>query len=173
MTPRTKTLSGWAVLLAAVLICALGGWSYAQARGDDDLAYAKSREAALAAGELHLARLNSLDGTSATTVDAGLGAWLDSSTGPLHEQLGRTRSKDADALTKSGTTARGKVTDAALTALDERTGTAEMIATVDVEVSPRTGKGGTERKRFEATLDRTADGWKIKALTAIAVGSGT
>ncbi|MER7722893.1 hypothetical protein [Streptomyces sp. NPDC096323] len=173
MTSRTKTLGGWAVLLAAVLICALGGWSYAQARGDDDLAYAKSRDTALAAGKLHLARLNSLDAKSGTTVEAGLGTWLDSSTGPLHEQLARTRSKDADELTKSGTTARGKVTDAALTALDERTGTAEMIATVDVEVTPRTGKGGTERKRFEATLGRTADGWKVKALTAIAVGSGT
>lgn len=173
MTPRTKSLAGWAVMLAAVLICALGGWSYAQARGDDDLAYAKARDAALADGKVHLARLNSLDGTSAESVDTGLGAWLDSSTGPLHEQLERTRSKDAGELTKSGSTARGKVTDAALTALDERTGTAEMIATVDVQVTPRTGQGGTERKRFAATLARTGDGWKIKALTAIAAGSGT
>ncbi|MER5276579.1 hypothetical protein ABT025_12580 [Streptomyces sp. NPDC002809] len=173
MTARTRTLSGWAVLLAAVLICALGGWSYAQARGDDDLAYAKSRDTALADGKRYLALLNSLDGKDATSVDTGLGAWLDSSTGPLHEQLKRTRSKDASDLTKSGSTARGKVTDAALTALDQRTGTAEMIATVDVEVTPRTGKGGTERKRFEATLARTAGGWKVKALTAIAVGSGT
>lgn len=173
MTPRTKTVGGWAVMLAAVLICALGGWSYAQARGDDDLVYAKSRDAALADGKQHLARLNTLDGKSAESVDSGLGAWLDSSTGPLREQLKRTRTKDAGELTKSGSTARGKVTDAALTALDERTGTAEMIATVDVQVTPRTGKGGTERKRFEATLARTADGWKVKALTAIAVGSGT
>ncbi|MEV7399880.1 hypothetical protein AB0N93_05580 [Streptomyces sp. NPDC091267] len=173
MTTRTRTLGGWAVLLAAALICALGGWSYAQARGDDDLAYAKSRDTALADGKRHLARLNSLDGKDAKSVDAGLGAWLASSTGPLHEQLKRTRSKDATELTKSGSTAKGKVTDAALTALDQRTGTAEMIATVDVEVTPRTGKGGTERKRFEATLARTADGWKVKALTAIPVGSGT
>lgn len=47
-----------------------------------------------------------------------------------------------------------------------------MIATVDVEVTPRTGKAGTERKRFEATLARTGDGWKIKALTALGIGSG-
>jgi Mce-associated membrane protein len=173
MTPRTKTLGGWAVLLTAVLICALGGWSYAQARGDDDLAYAKSRDTALADGKQHLARLNSLDGKDAKSVEAGLGGWLQSSTGPLHDQLKRTRNKDASELTKSGSTARGKVTDAALTALDERTGTAQMIATVDVQVTPRTGKGGTERKRFEATLARTADGWKVKALTAIPVGSGT
>ncbi|MET9657292.1 hypothetical protein [Streptomyces sp. NPDC006510] len=172
MTSRTRALTGWTVLLAAVLVCALGGWSYARARGDDSLAYAKNRDVALAEGKHHLARLNSLDAKDARSVDAGLGAWLDSSTGPLHDQLGRTRSKDAKELTKSGATARGKVTDAALTALDERTGTAEMIATVDVEVTPRTGKGGTERKRFEATLARTPDGWKVKALSAIPVGSG-
>ncbi|MFD0022614.1 hypothetical protein [Streptomyces sp. NPDC058382] len=173
MTSRTRTLGGWAALLVAALICALGGWSYAQARGDDDLAYAKSRDTALADGKRHLARLNSLDGRNAESVDAGLGAWLGSSTGPLHEQLGRTRTKDASELTKSGSTAKGTVTDAALTALDERSGTAQLIATVDVRVTPRTGKGGTERKRFEATLARTPDSWKIKALTAIPVGSGT
>ncbi|WP_328906972.1 hypothetical protein OG230_30605 [Streptomyces sp. NBC_00234] len=172
MIPRTRNPAGWAVLLAAVLACALGGWSYAQARGDDTLAYAKARDAALADGKRHIARLNSLDGSDAASVRSGLTSWLDSSTGPLHEQLKRTRSKDAGELTKSGATAHGKVTDAALTALDERTGTAALIATVDVEVSPRTGKGGTERKRFEATLARTGDGWKVRALTAIPVGGG-
>lgn len=172
MTSRTKSLSVWAALVAAALICALGGWSYADARGDEDLAYAKARDAALTDGKHHLARLNSLDGRSAKSVEAGLGAWLDSSTGPLHDQLRRTRAKDAGELTKSGSTARGKVTDAALTALDERTGTAELIATVDVEVTPRTGRGGTERKRFGATLERTSDGWKVKALTAVPVGGG-
>ncbi|MFF2329466.1 MULTISPECIES: hypothetical protein [unclassified Streptomyces] len=171
MNTRGRRLGGWAAVLAAVLFCAFGGWSYAQARGDDTLAYAKSRDAALAAGKHHLARLNSLNGKDDASVDAGLGQWLDVSTGPLHDQLKRTRGKDAEELKKSGSTARGTVTDAALTALDERTGTAELIATVDVRVTPRTGEAGTERKRFEATLARTADGWKIKALTAIPVGA--
>lgn len=172
MNARAKLLGGWAALLSAVLVCALGGWSYAQARGDDTLAYAKSRDAALAEGKRHLTRLNTLDGKNATAVRAGLDAWLGASTGPLRDQLKRTRSKDASELTASGSTARGKVTDAALTALDERAGTAALLATVDVEVTPRTGKAGTERKRFEATLARTGDGWKVKALTAIPIGGG-
>jgi Mce-associated membrane protein len=172
MNGRTKSLGGWAALLAAVLVCALGGWSYTQARGDDTLSYAEARDAALAEGKRHLARLNSLDGKDATTVGTGLDAWLGASTGPLHERLKGTRSSDANELTKSGSTARGKVTDAALTALDERTGTAELIATVDVEVTPRTGRAGTERKRFEATLARSGDGWRVSALTAIPIGGG-
>lgn len=172
MNPRTRSLGGWAVVLIAALLCALGGWSYAQARGDDDLSYAKSRDAALADGRQALARLNTMDGKDATSVDAGLAGWLDSATGPLRDQLARTRKKDAAGLVKSGTTARGKVTDAALTELDDRTGTALMIATVDIEITHGTGKDGTQRKRFEATLARTGDGWKIKALTALGIGSG-
>ncbi|MEU0126860.1 MULTISPECIES: hypothetical protein [unclassified Streptomyces] len=175
MSDRTRTGSGlgWAALLAAALVCALGAWSYAQARGDDTLAYAKSRDAALADGERHLARLTSMDGKNAAGVESGLTAWLAASTGPLHDRLESTRRKDAGELTESGATARGKVTDAALTALDERAGTAALIATVDVQVTPRTGKGGTERKRFEATLARTGQGWKVKALEALPVGGGS
>ncbi|MFJ2022434.1 hypothetical protein ACIODW_01305 [Streptomyces sp. NPDC087897] len=172
MTARTRHLGGWAVLLAAALVCGLGAWSYEQARGDSSLSYAKARDTALAEGRRHLATLNSLDGTDAKRVDTGLRAWLDSSTGPLHDQLERTRKADAKSLTTAGDTAEGKVTSAALTALDERTGTAELIATVDVQVTPRSGAAGTQRKRFGATLARTADGWKVKALTAIGTDGG-
>ncbi len=172
MTPRTRRRAGWAVLLVAALLCGLGAWSYGQARGDRSLSYAKARDAALADGKRHLATLNSLDGENAKRVDAGLRAWLDSSAGPLRDQLERTRKADAKSLTAAGDTARSKVSSAALTALDERTGTAELIATVDVEVTPRTGAAGTQRKRFGATLARTAEGWKIKALTAIGTGGG-
>jgi Mce-associated membrane protein len=173
MSDRTRPGLGLAALLAAALVCALGTWSYAQARGDDTLAYAKSRDAALADGKRNLARLTSMDGKDAARVTSGLGAWLTASTGPLHDRLESSRKKDAAELTESGTTARGKVTDAALTALDDRAGTAALIATVDVEVTPRTGKAGTQRKRFEAMLARTGDGWKITSLEALPVGSAS
>ncbi|MEV7290192.1 hypothetical protein AB0N79_01060 [Streptomyces microflavus] len=172
MTLRTRHLGGWAVLLAAALVCSLGTWSYAQARSDRTLSYAKARDAALAQGKRHLATLNSLDGKDATSVTTGLRAWRDSSTGPLHDQLKRSSATDARTLTTAGDTARGKVTSAALTALDDRTGTAELIATVDVRVTPRTGTPGIQRKRFTATLARTGDGWKVKALTAMRAGEG-
>ncbi|MFD7744396.1 hypothetical protein ACFV2V_01905 [Streptomyces sp. NPDC059698] len=172
MTARTRRLGGWAVLLVAALVCGLGAWSYGQARGDGSLSYAKARDTALAEGRRHLATLNSLDGADAKRVDTGLRAWLDASTGPLHDQLERTRKADAKSLKTAGDTARGKVTSAALTALDERTGTAELIAAVDVEVTPRSGAAGIQRKRFGATLARTADGWKVKALTAIGTDGG-
>ncbi|MFJ9624191.1 hypothetical protein [Streptomyces sp. NPDC101181] len=172
MTPRRRYAAGWAALLVAALLCSLGAWSYHQAREDRSLSYAKARDAALAEGRRHLTTLNTLDGTDGTRVDAGLRGWLDASTGALHDELKRTAKADARTLTTAGDTARGKVTAAALTALDERTGTAELIATVDVEVTPRTGAAGTQRKRFGAALARTGDGWKVKALTAIGPGGG-
>ncbi|MEW1631728.1 hypothetical protein AB0387_30835 [Streptomyces sp. NPDC089173] len=172
MRLRTRHLGGWAVLLAAALVCGLGTWSYAQARGDRTLAHAKARDTALAQGKRHLATLNSLDGKDATSVSTGLRAWRQASTGPLHDQLKRTSAADARTLTTAGDTADSRVTSAALTALDDRTGTAELIATVDVAVTPRTGAPGTQRKRFTATLARTGDGWKVKALTAMAAGDG-
>lgn len=65
----------------------------------------------------------------------------------------------------TGAPVRATVTDAALTALDDRAGTARLIATVRVESRP----GGAERRRLEATLARTGDGWKVTTLTGVPV----
>ncbi|WP_329402527.1 hypothetical protein [Streptomyces melanogenes] len=156
-------------LVLALALCGVSGWSYARARGDDDLAYAHSRDAALAAGRRHIARLNSVD---ARDVDAGLAAWLDATTGPLRDELRTTRAKSAEVIEEQGTTTRAEVTDAAVTELDDRSGTARLIATVRIEAQPRTGVPTTDRKRFEAGLTRTGGGWKLASLTAVAVGTG-
>ncbi|MFI9586260.1 hypothetical protein ACIHCQ_31470 [Streptomyces sp. NPDC052236] len=161
MSERRRGVAMWIAMVLAVLFCASAGWSYGQTKGDDSLTYATSRDQALKDGRAHIARLTSFD---AKDPDTGLRQWLDASTGPLHDELKRTKAK-------TDTTVRATVTDAALTALDTRTGMAELIATVRVE----TGAGGTkasspDRKRLEATLARTADGWKVKALSAVPVG---
>lgn len=156
-------------LVLALALCGVSGWTYARARGDADLAYAHSRDAALADGRRHLARLNSLD---AHDVDADLAGWLEATTGPLRDELRATRAKSAQVLKEQGTTTRAEVTDAALTELDTRSGTARLIATVRVEARPRTGAPATDRKRFEAGLARTGHGWKLTSLTAVAVGTG-
>ncbi|GAA0628067.1 hypothetical protein [Streptomyces crystallinus] len=156
-------------LVLALALCGVSGWSYVRARGDDGLAYARSRDAALADGRRHVARLNSLD---AGHVDADLAAWLDATTGPLGDELRATRAKSARVLKEQGTTTRAEVTDAAVTELDERSGTARLIATVRVEARPRTGAPATDRKRFEAGLTRIGGRWKLTSLTAVAAGTG-
>lgn len=153
----------WAAVAVAALLCGLAAWSYARAAGDGSRAYAETRDDALDAGRGHLARLSSVD---AAHPDAARTQWLDATTGDLHEQL-----KKAGPRKDTGTaSARATVTDIALTALDDRAGTARLIATVRVETTPRDGRPtGTDRKRLEATLTRTGDGWKVTALTAVPV----
>ncbi|MET9800511.1 hypothetical protein [Streptomyces sp. NPDC006368] len=151
----------WAAVLVAALLCGGAGWTYARAAGDENRAYAEERDTALTAGRQHVARLSGLD---ASRAEEGLRAWLDASAGELRAELKKEKPR-------TDVSARATVTDAALTALDTRAGTAELIATVRVEITPgpdrADGSPRTERKRLEATLARTPDGWKVTALTAV------
>ncbi|WP_243082473.1 hypothetical protein [Streptomyces sp. 891-h] len=156
-----------ALLAAAVLFCAFSGWLCWTAYSDDDLAYSRARDQALAAGRTHLATLNSID---AAHIDAGLREWRRTATGPLSDELRRTENKSAKALRERGTSARAEVTDAALTSLDDTAGTARLIATLRIRTTTRAGAPATDRKRMEAGLERTGDGWKLTSVRPVPVG---
>ncbi|GAA2523424.1 MULTISPECIES: hypothetical protein [Streptomyces] len=160
---RARILTG-AGLVLALGFCGTGAWTYAQARTDDTLAYGRERDEALADGRKGIAVLTTLDASTRQRAEQGIRAWRAASTGPLREELGRTGAE-------AGASARGTVTEAAVTALDTRSGTAKLIATVRVEVTPAgSRKPGTDRKRLEAVLVRTGDGeWKVRALSAVPV----
>ncbi|MFE2826985.1 hypothetical protein [Streptomyces sp. NPDC059271] len=154
-------------LALALGFCATGAWTYAQARSDDALAYGRARDAALDDGRHALAVLNTLDASSQKRAEVGVRAWRTVSTGPLRDELGGTRPR-------TGPSARGAVTDAAVTALDTRAGTAKLIATVRVDVTPVGSRTATpERKRLEAVLARDEDGqWRVRALSAVPQADG-
>ncbi|MFJ6687761.1 hypothetical protein [Streptomyces sp. NPDC091294] len=154
-------------LVLALGVCGTGAWTYAQARTDDALAYGRQRDAALADGREGIAVLTTLDAATRQRAERSIRDWRAVSTGPLREELGDTEAA-------AGTSARGTVTDAAVTALDPRSGTAKLIATVRVEVTPAgTKKASTDRKRLEAVLARTGEGeWKVRALSAVPVAEG-
>ncbi|MEU6994093.1 hypothetical protein ABZ953_26005 [Streptomyces sp. NPDC046465] len=168
---RGRGCWGWSAwsgaLLLGALFCGFSGWTYAQTRADDDLAYARDRAAALDAARTHIAVLNTMDGQD---VRASLRAWTQAADGPLADELRRTGDDSAKALEQEGTSTRATVIDAAVVALDTRSGTAKVIATVRVEVTERTGRSTTDRKRFEAGLDKGPD-WKLTSLTAIPAGT--
>ncbi|MFF4170602.1 hypothetical protein [Streptomyces sp. NPDC001744] len=160
---RARAL-GAGVLVVALGFCGTGAWTYAQARADDGLAFGRERDTALAEGRDRVTVLNTLDASTREHAEAGVRAWRDASTGPLHTELGRTEPA-------VGASARATVTEAALTALDARAGTAKLVATVRVDVTPRGGGAPTtDRKRLEAVLTRTGeDTWKVAALSAVPV----
>ncbi|GGZ32996.1 hypothetical protein [Streptomyces poonensis] len=164
---RARLLTGVGLALT-VGFCGTGAWTYTQARTDDTLEYGRQRDQALADGRAGIAVLTTLDATTRQRAEKSIRAWRAASTGPLREELGRTEAA-------AGASARGTVTEAALTALDTRTGTARLITTVRVEVTPAgaagtagTKKPTTDRKRLEAVLARTGEGeWKVRALSAV------
>ncbi|WAL99664.1 hypothetical protein [Streptomyces sp. Je 1-369] len=169
MRRRRTVWRAWSVaLVLGALFCGFSGWTYAQTRADADLAYARDRDGALDAARRHIAVLNTMDGKD---VRGSLRAWAQAADGPLADELRRTGDAGAGALEQEGTTTRATVTDAAVVALDTRAGTAKVIASVRVEVAERTGKSTTDRKRFEAGLDRKEAGWKLGSLTAVPVGT--
>ncbi|MBC6461607.1 hypothetical protein [Actinomadura sp. HBU206391] len=161
---RTRRLA-WALVLVAAGFAAWSGWSY-QRIDQDALGYAQARDEALEDGRRRITELNSMDGGR---IDEGLRRWLDASTGLLHDELRRTAGESRRRLQSSGTSAEGTVTDAAVTALDTRAGTAQIIASVQVKVTPRSGAPSTERRRYEAGMVRTSAGWKLRSLTAVPV----
>lgn len=164
---RAAWLGG--LLVAALLFCAFSGWIYWTAHSDEDLAYSRARDRALAEGRAHITTLNSIE---ARRVGPGLRAWRETATGLLREELRRSEKKSAQTLRERGTGARARVTDAALTELDDRAGTAALIATVQVKTTTRGGTPASDRKRFEAGLERTDEGWKLTSLTPVPVGEG-
>ncbi|CAM5277540.1 Mce-associated membrane protein OS=Streptomyces tendae OX=1932 GN=GUR47_10385 PE=4 SV=1 [Streptomyces tendae] len=158
---RILTTAG---LVLALAFCGTGAWTYTQARTDDALEYGRERDEALADGREGIAVLTTLDAATRQRAERSIRDWRAVSTGPLREELGGTEAK-------AGSSARGTVTEAAVTALDTRSGTAKLIATVRVEVTPAgTAKPATDRKRLEAVLSRTGEGeWKVRALSAVPV----
>ncbi|WP_256107175.1 hypothetical protein [Streptomyces sp. ODS05-4] len=151
----------WAALALAALLCAAAGGAYLRTAGDGDRSYAHTRDTALDTGRRQVEKLSSVDPERAAESRTG---WLTAATGALRDQLARAKPPAADAPA-----ARATVTAAALTALDERAGTAVLIATAEVETTPPGGRATTDRRRLEADLTRTADGWKVSALTAVPV----
>jgi Mce-associated membrane protein len=157
-----------ALAVAAAVFLTWACWSYWDMRQGDVQDMARDRDRAVMAARQQIAALNTMD---ARHVDRGLQNWLDASTGPLHDELKRTRVQSRQKIQSSGTSATGTVSDAALTALDRRAGTARVIATVRIEISGRGAAPTVQRKRYDAALTRTAAGWKLKSLTALPVNT--
>ena len=63
-----------------------------------------------------------------------------------------------------------KVLDAAVSELDDRAGTAELIAVVESTVTPDGGQKVTKINRYLTKLTRTDDGWKLSQLGPLRAG---
>jgi Mce-associated membrane protein len=156
----------FAIVLVAVAAVFAGwaGWHWVSASNDAG-AYASTRQEVLEVGEQGIANLTTLD---YKRVDEGLDRWLQSATGTLRDSLAQGRDDSRKQLEAGKSTTVGKVTDAAVTDLEA--GTAQVIAAVEITVTPEGGSPVVKRNRFEAGLSHTDSGWKLSSLRAVAVG---
>ncbi|MEQ0562008.1 hypothetical protein ABJI51_23235 [Amycolatopsis sp. NEAU-NG30] len=160
----------WLPPVAAVLATAAAGWSgftWWQVAHDDGVARAAVREEALQAGRTAVAGLTTLDYRQA---GPGYQHWLDLSGGALHDELAADRQGSLDRIAQAKTVTTGKVTDAAVTEVDTGAGTAKLLASVELVVTPEGGDAVTKRNRFQADLTRGPDGWRVTGLGQVPVG---
>jgi Mce-associated membrane protein len=160
----TVLLAGLAVL--AVVFAVYGFTSWWRADHDSSLGYARTRDTVALAARQDIVVLNTLDYQQ---LDTGLQNWLGASTGTLHDQIAQVSAADKSSIAAAKTTTSGKVIDAAVTQLDDRAGTATVIASVEVTVTPAGGKAATKRNRFSANLTRVGAAWKLSDLQQVPV----
>lgn len=170
-TPRTSVRSGRTrlvllavVTLVAVLAAVASGAFWWRARADPDLRAAQERDVVLESGKHRLAEINTLDFHEP---DAGLARWQAQVTGPLAEEIKKNREDNVRSIRDAKTVTKAKVLGAAVTKLDAAKGQANMIASLEVTVSPEGGQPVTKRSRIDSGLTRTGDGWKLSSVQVV------
>ncbi|GAA2809676.1 hypothetical protein [Saccharopolyspora taberi] len=164
---RWGVVAASAALAASVIAAGVFGVSWASAANSDSTSFATERDNALEAGRQGVVNFHTLDYRD---VQRGLDLWVESSTGPLRDEVQRGRQANAERIQQAKTVTEGKVLDAALTELDERAGKAMMIAVVEFTATPEGQQPAVKRTRYQVELTRDGDRWKLSNLGAVAVG---
>lgn len=155
--------AGWAALAVTAAFAIFAGASYWQAAASASVTLGQARDQVLQAARQEIADLNTVQ---PSRIAAWQARWLADTTGAEHAQVQQTDPVARAQIEKVGTSARGTVTGAAVTSLDNHAGTAQVIATVRVRQTAPSGASDTVSNRYLARLTRTAAGWKISSLTA-------
>lgn len=157
---------GWALFVVALLVAASGVWAWWSAAQDSATDEARTRDAALIEVTAHMETLNTLNHAD---IDGGLRAWADASTGVFRDQLEAVSDEDRASLAEAGADSVGRVLEAAVFELDTDSGTATVIAAVEITVTSDDGETTTKRNRFSADAVLVDGDWLIDDLRQVAV----
>lgn len=166
-TSRRGRLPAVALLVAAVLVMGSGLFAWWQAAGDEDIARAETRDAALIAGRQHIETIQSLDYRE---IDKGLKAWNEITTGTMNDQIKAITEEDRKLLADQKKISTTKVIDAAVLDLEETTAT--VIAAVEITVAddPAANIEPTvKRNRYSAGLVLVRGSWKLENIQPVPV----
>ena len=143
------------------------GVAWYSATHSSESSYAAARDDALRSGQVGITNFLTLDYKK---VDEDLQRWLNSSTGDLRAEIDKDKDSRKKQLVDAKSVTTSKVLDAAITELDDRAGTASMIAVVESAVTPDNGRQVTKINRYLTKLARTEDGWKLSQLGPLRAG---
>lgn len=161
---RTATI---AVAVLAVVAVATAGWfglSWYRAVHDGSMAQRVARDTVLQDAQQATINLNTLD---FRRVQDGLRLWEQSATGSLLGQLQANRDTYSRAITDSRTTTTARVLDGAVAALDQRSGTAQVLVGVDVMSLPDGADASCVARRLQLEMRRDGTAWKVEELTPV------
>jgi Mce-associated membrane protein len=148
-----------AFLVAAVIVHVRGGNGSSQPASD-------VRDAALLAARQDIVVLNSLDYRN---IDGGLNRWLDASTGELHASFEHVTADDRKRIADARAVTTAHVLEAAMISLDTANGHATVIASVELTVTPKSGKATIKRERQQADVTLVGGRWKVSGLQQVGV----
>jgi Mce-associated membrane protein len=153
--------------MVAVLAFATAGWfgvSWYRAAHDTSLAVSMDRDAVLRDAQRATLNLNTLD---YRRVQDGLTLWEQSTAGSLLSQLQANRNAYARAITDSAAITTATILDAAVSSLNEGSGTARVLVGVDVTSQSEQGDPSCAHRRVRLDMIRAGEAWKVGALAPV------
>ena len=168
--PSTRTgreRARWALVLVAALVAASGAFMWWHADRDPQRAEAQTRDTVLIEAQQAIENMYTLDYRS---VDAGVRAWSQVTTGTLKDQLAGVSDEDRKLLADQKKISTGRVADVAV--IDADADTATVIAAVEVTVKDAAAPDSeptVKRNRFTADLVKIGGRWKLESLQQVAV----
>lgn len=161
---RVTTL---AVAVLTVVAVAAAGWfgvSWYRAAHDTSLARGMARNAVLQDAQQAMVNLNTINYRQ---VQEGLTLWEQSAAGSLLGEVRTNRDDYARAITDSKTATTARVVDAAVAALDEGSGTAQVLIGVYVTSQFEDGAANCVRRRIQLDMRRDGTAWKVDKLVPV------
>lgn len=135
-----------------------------QNAGDD--AFNTTRTDALEFALHAIEVMNTLD---YRTIDEDLAAWADVSTGALHDEVVGVDAGLRESILESESVSTAEVLASALRELDDRAGTAVVLAAVRIDVTLADQPPTQKWQRLETRLVRTESGWRMAEIGQVPV----
>ncbi len=163
---RIPLLVAAGVLVACLAFAVVALVVYLTSGSSTDSSAAAARDNLLLSARQDIVVLNTLDYHA---VDAGLKRWASASTGTLHDSLTNVTAAEKQHIVSAKSVTTAKVLDAAVVSLDTKDGSATVIASVEITVTPDGGTAVVKRERLRAELTRVNSVWKVSSIGQVGV----